>query len=50
MNFVENIASIQLTAFFLPAPRIDDMNAKEMIPPANGQPRIFLVLQLEVRH
>jgi hypothetical protein len=33
----------QLTAFFLVASRIDDMNAKEMITPARGEPRAYKV-------
>jgi hypothetical protein len=33
----------QLTAFFLAASRIDDMNEKKMITPANGEPRVYKV-------
>ena len=33
----------QLTAFFLAASRIDDMNEKKMITPAKGEPRVYKV-------
>ena len=36
MAFFDGVLSIQLTAFFLAASTIDDMNEKEMIAPAKG--------------
>jgi hypothetical protein len=33
----------QLTAFFLVASRIDDMNEKKMIAPAKGEPTLYKV-------
>jgi hypothetical protein len=35
--------SFQLTAFFLGASRIDDINAKKMITPAKGEPRAYIL-------
>ena len=36
MAFFDGVLSIQITAFFLAASTIDDMNEKEMIAPAKG--------------
>jgi hypothetical protein len=39
MTLIVYSLSFQLTAFFLIASRIDDMNAKEIITPAKGEPK-----------